>query len=139
FNSCHALIDPPGFALESFDVVGAERDKYRALGEGTKAAGIGKNGQAFAFHYGLPVDASGTLPDGRNFADVRELKKLLIADERQLARNIASQLITYSTGAPVRFSDRPKLEAILDQSKRSDYGVADIVEAIVQSDLFRAK
>jgi hypothetical protein len=85
------------------------------------------------------VDASGTLPDGRSFADVRELKRLLLSDERQLARNLASQLIVYSTGAPVRFGDRPQLEAILDKAKSSDYGVASIIDAIVQSDLFRSK
>ncbi|HVV47602.1 MAG TPA: DUF1592 domain-containing protein, partial [Bryobacteraceae bacterium] len=138
-NSCHALIDPPGFALESFDVVGAQRDQYRALGDGTKATGIGKNGQPFAFHYGLPVDASGVLPDGRSFADVRELKTLLLADERQLARNLASQLIVFATGAPVRFSDRPKLEAILDEAKPTGYGVRSIVNAVVESPLFRCK
>ena len=138
-NSCHALIDPAGFALESFDVVGAWRDNYRALGDGEKVVGWGKGGQPFEFHTALPVDASGTLPDGRTFADVRELKKLLLADERQIARNLASQLITYSTGAPVRFGDRPQLEAILDQAKPSNYGVESLIQAIVQSDLFRSK
>ncbi len=138
-NACHALIDPAGFALESFDVSGGFRDRYRALGEGTKAPGIGKGGQPFDFHYALPVDASGTLPDGRAFADVRELKRLLLADERQLARNVASQLITYSTGAPVRFGDRPQLETILDQSKNTGYGVNSLIEAVIQSDLFRSK
>jgi mono/diheme cytochrome c family protein len=138
-NSCHALIDPAGFALESFDVVGAWRDNYRALGDGQKVTGWGKGGQPFEFHTALPVDASGTLPDGRNFADVRELRRLLLTDERQLARNLASQLITYSTGAPVRFGDRPQLEAILDQAKASNYGVESLIEAIVQSDLFRSK
>jgi hypothetical protein len=138
-NSCHALIDPAGFALESFDVVGAFRDRYRALGDGQKEFGFSKGGQPFEFHLALPVDASGTLPDGRSFANVRELKTLLLADERQLARNLASQLITYSTGAPVRFGDRPQLEAILDQAKASDYGVEAIIQAVIQSDLFRSK
>ena len=85
------------------------------------------------------MDASGTLPDGRTFADVRELKKLLLTDERQLARNVATQLITYSTGSPVRFSDRPRLEAILDQTKSTDYGVESIIQAVIQSELFRSK
>jgi Protein of unknown function (DUF1592)/Protein of unknown function (DUF1588)/Protein of unknown function (DUF1585)/Protein of unknown function (DUF1587)/Protein of unknown function (DUF1595)/Planctomycete cytochrome C len=138
-NTCHALIDPAGFALESFDVVGAWRDNYRALGDGQKVVGFGKGGQPFEFHTALPVDASGTLPDGRTFADVRELRRLLLTDERQLARNLASQLITYSTGAPVRFGDRPQLEAILDQAKPSNYGVESLIQAIVQSDLFRSK
>ena len=138
-NSCHALIDPAGFALESFDVAGAWRDRYRALGDGPKTPGIGKGGQPFEFHDALPVDASGTLPDGRSFADVRELKRLLLADERQIARNLASQLIAYSTGAPVRFGDRPRLEAILDEAKSKSYGVGSIIQAVTQSDLFRSK
>ena len=138
-KSCHAKIDPPGFALENFDVAGGWRDRYRALSDGPAAEGIGKGGHFFEFHYALPVDASGRLPDGRNFADVRELKRLLLADERQLARNMASQLIVYSTGAPVRFGDRPQLEAILDKAKPSQYGVTAIIDAIVQSDLFRSK
>ncbi len=138
-NSCHALIDPAGFALENFDVVGAFRDRYRALGDGTKEIGFSKGGQPFEFHLGLPVDASGTLPDGRSFADVRELKQLVLTDERQIARNLASQLITYSTGAPVRFGDRPSLEEILDQAKSSDYGVDAVIQAVIQSDLFRSK
>ncbi|HXJ40724.1 MAG TPA: DUF1592 domain-containing protein, partial [Bryobacteraceae bacterium] len=138
-RSCHAKIDPAGFALESFDIAGGWRDHYRALGDGPKAPGIGKAGHDYAFGYARPVDPSGTLPDGRSFADVRELKRLLLSDERQLARNLASQLITYSTGAPVRFGDRPRLEQILDQSKASQYGVSSLIDAIVQSDLFRSK
>jgi hypothetical protein len=138
-NSCHARIDPPGFALESFDVAGGYRQQYRALGEGEKAPGIGKGGHFFDFHYGPPVDASGVLEDGRRFADFREYRRLLLADERQIARNLASQLVTYATGAPVRFGDRTQIEAILDRTKPSQYGVASMVEAIVQSDLFLSK
>ncbi len=138
-NSCHARIDPAGFALESFDVAGGLREKYRAMGEGKAAEGVGKNGNLFRFHYALPVDPSATLPDGRSFADVRELKKLLLADERQLARNLTTQLVTYSTGSPVRFGDRPRLEAILDQAKASQYGTVSLIDAIIQSELFRSK
>ncbi len=136
---CHAKIDPAGFALESFDVYGGWRDRYRALGDGPKIVGIGKNGQAFAFHAALPVDPSGILPDGRKFQDVRELKRLLLQDERQIARNLVRQLITYSTGAPVRFGDRPKVEAILDRAKPGGYGVKSLLHAIIQSDLFGNK
>jgi Protein of unknown function (DUF1592)/Protein of unknown function (DUF1588)/Protein of unknown function (DUF1587)/Protein of unknown function (DUF1585)/Protein of unknown function (DUF1595) len=138
-NVCHAKIDPPGFALESFDVFGAWRDRYRALGEGEKAPGIGKNGQRFAFHYAQPVDASGILPDGRRFQDVRELKRLLLQDERQIARNLAGQLIVFATGAPVRFGDRPKVEAILDRAAVRGYGTRSLIQSIIESDIFRNK
>jgi hypothetical protein len=138
-NVCHSKIDPAGFALENFDVFGAWRDKYRALGEGEKAPGIGKNGQRYAFRYAQPVDASGVLPDGRKFQDVRELKRLLVADDRQIARNLAGQLIVFATGAPVRFADRPKVEAILDRAAANGYGVKSLIQSIVESDLFRNK
>jgi hypothetical protein len=139
--SCHRKIDPPGFALESFDVMGGWRDRYRAFDEKVKAEpGIGLSGQPFAFHYGLPVDAAGALPDGRTFQNIRDFKKLLLDhEERTVARNMVSQLTTYATGAPVGFSDRKQVEDVLDQSRRSGFGVREIVYGIVQSDLFRNK
>lgn len=138
-KSCHAHIDPAGFALESFDVFGGWRDRYRALGDGQKTPGYGKNGTAFAFHAALPVDPSGILPDGRKFRDVRDLKHLLLTDERQIARNLTRQLIIFSTGAPPRFGDRPQVEAILNAAKPSGYGVKSLLHAIIASELFRNK
>ena len=138
--SCHRTIDPPGFALESFDVMGAWRDRYRAVSaEVTAEKGLGKNGQPFVFHYGLPVDSAGELPDGRTFADVREFKRLLLESEVQVARNLARQLLVYATGSPVRFSDRRAIEQIVQESAGSHYGVRSIVSAIVQSDIFGSK
>lgn len=138
-NACHAKIDPAGFALENFDVFGGWRDKYRALADGEKALGVGKNGQKFAFRYIQPVDASGSLPDGRNFHDIRELKQLLLKDERQIARNLANQFIVFATGAPVQFSDRPKVEALLDRAAGKGYGVKTLIQLIIESELFRNK
>lgn len=137
--ACHAKIDPAGFALENFDVMGGWRDTYRALGQGTPVPGIGHNGQKFTFVNGPAVDASSQLPDGRSFHDVRELKKLLLADPRQIARSFVEQLICYGTGAAVRFGDRPQVEAILDRSEPSRYGVRTLIQELVQSDLFQSK
>jgi mono/diheme cytochrome c family protein len=138
-KSCHARIDPPGFALENFDVFGGYRDHYRALGDGVRTVGFGKNGQPFTFHDAQPVDASGVLTDGRHFNDVRELKQLILKDQRQVARNLVRQLVTYSTGAPVQFGDRSAVENILDQSKPDGYGVKTLIHAIIKSELFRNK
>jgi hypothetical protein len=138
--ACHSKMDPPGFALENFDVMGGWRDRYRAISEDEPAEkGLGKNGQPFEFHYGLPVDSAGQLPDGRHFADIREFKKLMRDSDLQLARNLAKQLLIYATGAPVRFSDRSEIERIVNCAKESDYGVRSLVHAIVQSELFVSK
>ena len=140
-NSCHRTIDPPGFALESFDVMGGWRDRYRAFAENVKAEpGIGLSGQPFTFHYGLPVDSAGVLSDGRAFKDIREFKRLLLEhEEGTVARNLVGQLATYGTGAPISFADRKTVQEILDKTRSSGYGVRDIVHGIVASDLFRNK
>ncbi|MGC4042572.1 MAG: DUF1592 domain-containing protein [Armatimonas sp.] len=143
-SSCHAKIDPPGFALENFDVFGGWRDHYRAIGYSEKdgkpeVTGFGKNGQPFYFHAAQPVDPSGVLPDGRKFADIREMKRLLASDERGVARNLARQLATYATGAPVGFGDRAKIEVILDRAQPTGYGVKSILKGIIASELFRNK
>ncbi len=138
--ACHTKIDPAGFALESFDVMGGFRERYRAIAEGVAPQpGLGKGGQKFTFHLGPPVDCSGELPDGRTFADVRELKRLLVANEPQLARNLARQLVVYATGAPVRFIDRPAVEKILEHTAARGYGVRSILHEVVQSELFLNK
>jgi hypothetical protein len=138
--SCHSKMDPPGFALESFDVMGGWRDRYRAVKTGVEPErGVGLNGQRFAFHYALAVDAAGELPDGRTFHDVRGIKQLLLTDERAIARNLSKQLTTYATGQPVRFSERAQLEQILERASGSHYGVRSLVHAIIQSELFQMK
>ncbi|MCP5515748.1 MAG: DUF1592 domain-containing protein [Verrucomicrobiales bacterium] len=138
-NTCHAKIDPPGFALENFDVLGGWRDRYRAEGEGEPAPGLGKGGQRFDFHYALPVDASGELADGRSFRDVRELKALLLSDETRIARNLVGQLTVYATGAPVGFVDRPVVERILAATRPSGHGVRSLIHELVQSEIFLMK
>ena len=138
--SCHSRIDPPGLALEAFDVLGGYRQRYRTLGkEGDAVFGFGKNGQPFSFRLDQPVDASGEMRGGFQFEDILGFKKILLRDERLIARNMANQLITYATGTPVRFSDREVLEEILNKSKESDYGLRSLIHEIVQSPLFRRK
>ena len=138
--SCHRKMDPPGFALESFDVMGGYRDRYRAVSDKVPPVkGHGMNGQAFQFHHALPVDSAGELPDGRPFKDVRELKKLLAEDEVPIAQNLVRQLTVFATGAPARFSDREEVEKILAAAKGNKYGVRSLVHAVVQSELFRNK
>ena len=137
--ACHTKIDPPGFALENFDVMGGWRERYRATGDGVPEPGLAKSGQKFAFHLALPVDASGELPDGRKFRNVAEFKHLLLDNEKLIARNLARQLTVYATGAPVRFGDRERIEQILQNASASHYGVRSLLHEVVQSDLFLSK
>ncbi len=137
--ACHRNIDPAGFALESFDVMGAWRERYRSVALGDPVKGSGHNGINFHFLLGQPVDSSGELPDGRAFREVRELKQLLLSDEPQLARNLVQQLTVFATGAGIQYSDRPKIEAILARCRADGYGVRSLVRELVLSDLFLNK
>jgi len=137
-SACHTKIDPPGFALESFDIVGGYRKSYRAIDGKEREVGFGKNGQKFAFHYALPVESQGQLGK-RQFADIREFKALLVQNERQLARNLVGQFAVFATGAPVGFADRPKVEKLLDDAQPDGYGVRTLVHGLVTSDLFLNK
>lgn len=138
-NACHRNIDPAGFALESFDVMGAWRERYRSVGEGEPVKGIGHNGLNFHFSLGPKVDSSGELPTGEQFADVRQLKECLAKNDEQVARNLTQQLAVYATGAPIRFSDRPRIAKILANSRESGYGVRTLIHELVQSNLFLKK
>ena len=139
-NRCHAIIDPVGFALENFDVAGGWREHYRSLNdEGSPIEGFGKNGQPFTFRRGPSVDASGNLANGKNFASIYELKKLLIEDERAIAKNLLQQLVIYATGAPMRFSDRVEVDRILDRLAKDEYRVKSMIAEIVTSELFLCK
>ena len=130
---CHARFDPVGFALENFDVMGSWRDRYRSIGVGEKVTGIDRAGHHFAYHVAETVDASGKVMDGREFRNIHELKRILVAEPRTLARSLLYQLIVYSTGTPVRFSDRTTVEMILERCRPDGYRARDLIHELVQS------
>lgn len=133
---CHARFDPAGLALENFDVMGHWRSHYRGTAEGERVTGIDHTGHDFVYTVAGAVDASGELMDGRTFRDVRELKTMLAAEPRRLARNLLGQWTVYATGTPVRFSDRAEMERILDGCAAGGYGVRDLLVGLVGSRIF---
>lgn len=138
--SCHAKIDPPGFALEEFDVIGGHRARYRSLGAGDPAPrgnidpfiGIG-------FKLGPKVDASGTLPDGRKFAGLADFQNLLAAESSTLATNLARQFAVYATGRGVSFADRDDIAAVVADTGKAGGGVRTLLYQVIESKLFRAR
>jgi hypothetical protein len=138
--ACHAKIDPPGFALESFDVIGGWRERYRSLGEQGDVPDPAQTGRPrVPYLWAQAVDASGETADGRPFKDFEAFRKILLQDERALARNLASQFTVYATGAPIGFADRDEIERVLDRALPSNYGVRSLIHEVVQSAMFRKK
>ena len=133
---CHRKIDPPGFALESFDVIGGWRDNYRVTGRGETVI---VDGRRMSYHKGKTVDPSGVMADGRRFKNIDQFKQLLLEDKPQLARALTTKLMTYATGRAPQPSDGNAVEAIVTKLGAKNYGLRSLVHEIVQSETFRNK
>ncbi|QDV27322.1 DUF1592 domain-containing protein [Aureliella helgolandensis] len=138
--SCHDRMDPPGFALESFDPIGGYREHYRTLGDG-KRSGLSRSAFTHSwvkYKVGLPVDATGTTPDGMHFEDVREFKRWLLLREADIMRCITGKLMTYATGRAMRFSDRMEIHNVIDRTRSGGNGLRTLVHEVVQSSIFQS-
>ncbi|HSI34454.1 MAG TPA: DUF1592 domain-containing protein [Tepidisphaeraceae bacterium] len=138
--TCHVHIDPPGFALETFDPIGNWRDFYRASAR-TKAGVVtlpNYTGSKAIFR-GPDVEKGFTTPDGRAFADVDAYKRILLENPDQIARNLTQKLLTYATGADVQFADREVVEQIVARLRAGRYGLRTLVHEVVQSRPFTHK
>ncbi len=135
--SCHRSIDPPGFALESFDPIGGFRTNYRATGG---QATFGGFTVPLPYTEGPPVDPSGVTPGGDAFAGIERYKELMLRNDlEQVARNLASQLLVFTTGAEIEFADRDALETIVARLGDDGYPIRSMIHEVVQSDLFRSR
>jgi hypothetical protein len=116
--SCHARMDPIGFALENFDGVGKWRDQDA----------------------GSPIDASGKLPGGVQFQGPAGLKKLLLANYRgQFVATATEKLLTYALGRGLEYYDKPAVRSIMRQAAHDDYRMSTLIIAIVKSTPFQMR
>lgn len=134
--ACHAKFDFAGFALESFDVVGGWRDRYRTSGNGTEVI---VDGRRMHYRLGKKVDPSDVMPDGKRFQNVDEFKQLLLNDKDQIARSLAAKLLTYGTGGPLEPADKPEIETIVRKVRDQTYGFRTMIHEVVQSKVFQNK
>lgn len=139
-NSCHRVIDPPGFALENYDVMGGWRENYRALDDKLpKPSALLTGGRGVKWRVGPPVDPTGVTKDGRAFANLTEYKKILLARPEEFTRVLAEKLATYATGRGMGFSDRAELDRIARAVAAKKNGLRDLVHEVVRSEIFRTK
>jgi mono/diheme cytochrome c family protein len=113
--TCHARIDPMGFALENYDVMGRWRSEEA----------------------GKPIDAKGQLPDGTSFDGPAELKAVLLARKDVFLRNLTNKLLGYALGRGLTLQDSCTVDSIVAEVKRNDYRADALMNAIVLSIPFR--
>ncbi len=147
--SCHAKFDPPGMALEAFDVIGRWRAAYRVV-DPQKATPESKlQHELFGYRpdappaarylIGAPVDASSELADGQSFEDVIGLKQLLLEDFDKAPGGFADKLLIYATGARTSFADRREIERIVAAAQAGGFGARTILREVVLSEAFHRK
>jgi mono/diheme cytochrome c family protein len=117
-NSCHSMIDPLGFTLENFDVIGG----WRTVDES-----------------GTPVDASGTTVSGATIAGLSGLRTFLLDQPEQFPRTLTEKLLAYALGRRLEYSDRPAVRQIVRDAAAHDYQWSSIILAIVKSPPFLLK
>jgi hypothetical protein len=140
---CHQKIDPPGFVLEAFDPIGRYRDYYRTTETGQKLpmARVFYDGHYGGVKYlkGSAVDTRSQLPSGTEIADVRAYKTALAARPELLARNLVRKLATFATGASVEVGDELLVDAVLQKSEASGFGLRTLIHEVVQSEFVMRK
>jgi hypothetical protein len=117
-NGCHSQIDPVGFALENFDVLGG----WRAADEG-----------------GNPVDATGVWPNGQEVKGFTGLRAMLLADPERFAGTLTEKLLAYALGRRLEYYDKPAVRKIVRDAAAQDYRWSALVVGIVQSPAFRMR
>ena len=116
--SCHARMDPIGFALDNFDAVG----RWRATGEG-----------------GTEIDPSGVLPDGSTFEGVVGLRENLLSHPQQFVKTMTENLLTYSLGRTLEFFDNSVIRAVVRDATRDNYRFSTLILGIVNSTPFQMR
>jgi hypothetical protein len=136
--TCHVRIDPPGIALENFDPIGGYRRYYRSLTVGEPVK-LEINGSRVQFRNGRLVKSSVKTPDHRTITDVRDLKKMLLEDKKQIATCLTEKLLVYGLGRQLGFSDRAAVQEIVAKVERRGYGFRTLIHEVIRSPLFRKK
>ena len=114
---CHDRIDPLGFGLENYGVLGRWRDKYE----------------------GHTVDARGALPDGTTFSGPAELKLALLGRKDQFVRHLTKKMLGYALGRGLTYYDYCAVNSIVDKLRANDYKSHHLLFGIIQSVPFRFK
>ena len=117
--SCHAKIDPMGFAFENFDVVGRWRDRYRGVNE--------------------PIDTTSITTTGREIADIVDFKKMLKEREPRIVQCLTEKMLTHATGRRLEATDRGEINRIIRDLGKNQNRLRDLVHLVVKSDLFLNK
>ena len=127
--SCHRKIDPLGFALESFDVIGGWREKYRALSEPTPKARA-------KLIDGQPVNPADEWAGVGRFSSFQEFRELVKKREDLVIQNLTHKLATFTLGRQPGFADRAPLQAIAAKSRKDQSGMSTLVLDLIISPVF---
>jgi hypothetical protein len=115
--SCHQIMDPIGFSLENFDLIGRWRDVDGST----------------------PVDSSGTLIDGTHLSGAQDLRRALLSRSDSFVTSASEKLLIYALGRRIEHFDQPAIRKIVRDASRDDYSFSSLVLGVVNSVPFQMK
>ena len=115
-SGCHAPMDPLGLALENYDAIG----RWRVTGEA-----------------GVPIDASGQMPNGAQFYGLQGLRELLLERRDEFVGTVTEKLLAYAMGRPPEYFDKPTIRSIVRDTALENHSWSSIIVGIVLSTPFR--
>ncbi|HUF71607.1 MAG TPA: DUF1592 domain-containing protein [Gammaproteobacteria bacterium] len=115
--SCHTIMDPIGFTLENYDLIGAWRET-----DG-----------------GRPIDTRAVLVDGSALDGPGALREALLVRSEAFVTTLTEKLMTYALGRRVEHYDMPAIRAIVREAAADDYRLSSLVQGVVASDAFRTR
>ena len=114
---CHNLMDPVGFALEKYDAIGRSRTRED----------------------GVPVDATGSLPDGASFDGATGLQRALLTRPELFVSTLAEKLLTFASGRGLEYYDAPAIRQVVREAGQNDYRFSSLILGIVKSPPFQMR
>ena len=134
---CHRTIDPLGFGLENFNAVGHWREA-EVFEQIIDDLTTGKS-RKLKTPVSIPIDPSGTLPDGTPFHDWFEFRDRMAEQESAFARGFTEGLIEYALGRPFGFIDYNMADDIMARAQAQDYAMDQFILGVVLSKRFKLK
>lgn len=110
--SCHARMDPLGFALENFNAMG----NWRSVDAKQ------------------PIDPAGKLVTGEAFASIRELKRILTHERRtDYYRCLTEKMLTYAIGRGLEYYDVYTVDQIVSRLEQENGRFSVLLNGIIES------
>tara|TARA_B110000438_G_C15485129_1_gene508991 strand:- start:253 stop:672 length:420 start_codon:yes stop_codon:yes gene_type:complete len=136
-------MDPFGLAMENFDVLGRYRESYEKFVETKRTVEITAEGKVTKtekidrkYEKTTKVESETVHRDGRPINGIEGLKKLMLEDKDEIAKNLLTKLLQYAMGRKMNYADSERVQGLLEEAKKDDYKLRDMIVGVIADESF---